>query len=56
MPPHEYRSIIKMNQDLMVFTLETACLKKINNGAYVINLDEYGGVGTYWIALFCSRN
>ena len=24
--------------------------------AYVINLDEYANGGTYWIALFCSRN
>ena len=29
--------------------------EKIKNGAYVINLDEYADVGTYWIALFCSR-
>ena len=30
--------------------------KKINDGAYVINLDEYPNVGTHWIALFCNRN
>ena len=30
--------------------------KKIKDGVYVINLDEYTDVGTYWIALFCSRN
>ena len=30
--------------------------KNIRNGAYVINLDEYVDVGTYWIALFCNRN
>ena len=30
--------------------------KKIKDGAYVINLDEYADVGTYWIALFCKRN
>ena len=30
--------------------------EKINDGAYVINLDEYGDVGTHWIALFCRRN
>ena len=29
---------------------------KIKDGAYVINLDEYTGVGTHWIALFCNRN
>ena len=30
--------------------------KKIEDGAYVINLDEYADVGTHWIALFCNRN
>ena len=30
--------------------------KKIKNGAYVINLDEYGHVGTHWTALFCNRS
>ena len=30
--------------------------KKIKDGAYVINLDEYGDVGTHWIALFCNRS
>ena len=30
--------------------------KKIKDGAYVINLDEYVDVGTHWIALFCNRS
>ena len=30
--------------------------KKIKDGAYVINLDEYADVGAHWIALFCNRN
>ena len=30
--------------------------KKIKDGSYVINLDEYKDVGTHWIALFCKRN
>ena len=30
--------------------------KKIKDGAYVINLDEYGDVGTHWIALFWKKN
>ena len=30
--------------------------KKIKDGAYVINLDEYADVGTHWIALFCKRS
>ena len=31
-------------------------LLKINNGAYVTNLDEYADIGTHWITLFCKRN
>ena len=31
-------------------------LKKIKDGAYIINLDEYADVGTHWIALFCKKN
>ena len=30
--------------------------KKIKDGTYVINLDEYADVGTHWIALFCNKN
>ena len=30
--------------------------KKIKDGACVINLDEYAGVGTHWIVLFCNRS
>ena len=30
--------------------------KKIKDGTYVINLNEYADVGTHWIALFCNRN
>ena len=29
--------------------------KKIKDGAYVINLDEYADVGTHWIALFYNK-
>ena len=30
--------------------------KKVRDGAYVINLNEYVYVGTDWIAFFCNRN
>ena len=40
----------------MVFFREIICIKKIEDGAYVINLDEYADVGTHWIALFCNGN
>ena len=29
--------------------------KKIKDGAYVINLDEYADIGTYWIALVVTE-
>ena len=29
--------------------------KKIKDGLCVINLDEYGDVGTHWISLFCKK-
>ena len=47
---------MKMNQDLMVLFQETIYRKKIKNGAYVINLDEYADMDTHWIALFYNRN
>ena len=40
----------------MVFLQKVICLKKIKDGTYVINLDEFADVGTYRIALFCNRN
>ena len=30
--------------------------KKIKDGAYLINLDDYGNVDTHWIVLFCNRS
>ena len=30
--------------------------KKIKDGAYVINFDEYADVDTHWVALFCNRS
>ena len=42
-----------MNPDLSEFFQEI-CLKKIKDGAYLINFDEYAGVGTHSIALFCK--
>ena len=40
----------------MAFIQETIYLKKIKDGSYVINLDEYADVDTDWNALFCSKN
>ena len=30
--------------------------KKVKDGVYVLNLDEYADVGTRWITLFCNRS
>ena len=30
--------------------------EKKKDGTYVINLDEYAGIGTHWVALFCDRS
>ena len=30
--------------------------KKVKDGTYVINLDEYANVGTHWVALFCKKS
>ena len=38
-----------------VFSRNNLALK-IKDGAYVINLDKYAGVGTHWIVLFCNKN
>ena len=40
----------------MVFFQEIIYLKKIKDGAYIINLDEYADVDTHWIALFCKKH
>ena len=29
-------------------------LSKVKDGAYIINLDEYGSIGTHWIALYVN--
>ena len=31
-------------------------LPKTKDGAYVINLDEYSDIGTYWVALYARNN
>ena len=58
MPPHPSTNfeIQKYYQNEPVFLQEIIYLKKIKDGAYLINLDEYADVGTHWIPLFCSRN
>ena len=45
-----------MNPHLKEFVLEIIYLKKIKDGSYVINLDEYSDIGTYWIVLYALNN
>ena len=45
-----------MKQYLMQFFEEIIYRKKIKDGAYIINLDEYTHVGTHWMALFGNRS
>ena len=31
-------------------------LQKIKDGAYIMNLNEYSNIGTYWVALYIQNN
>ena len=60
MPPHpltnfEIQKYYKNEPRFNGVFLEIIYLKKIKDGAYIINLDEYSNVGTHWIALFCKK-
>ena len=61
LPPHrlinfEIQKYCENEPRLNVVFSKNNLPKKIKDGAYVINLDEYADVGTHWIALFCNRN
>ena len=51
----KYESIIRTTKFNGVYSRNNLP-KKIKDGAYVTNLDEYADVGTHRIALFCSRS
>ena len=60
MPPHlltnfeiqkYYKNLPKFNG---VYSRNS--LPKIEDGAYVRNLDEYEPIGTHWIALYVNEN
>ena len=60
MPPHrltnfeiqKYQNEPKFNGVFSRYNLPN----KINDGAYVINLDEYSDTGTHWISLHVKNN
>ena len=58
MPPHPLTNFeiqkYYENEHNGVFSINNLP-KKIKDGGYVINLDEYKDVGTHWIALFCKK-
>ena len=31
-------------------------IKKIKDGAYLVNLDKYSNIGTQWVALYAQNN
>ena len=39
-----------------VYSRDNVPNKKKDGGVYVINLDEYSDIGTYWIALYSLNN
>ena len=61
MPPHPlsnfeiqkyYQNELKFNG---VYSRDNLS-DEIQNGAFIINLDEYSDVGTHWVALYVSNN
>ena len=50
----KYIFIVKMSQDWLFSRNNLP--KKIKDGTYIINRDEYADVGTDWITLFCNGN
>ena len=70
MPPHPlinfeiqryYQNEPKFNgvysrDNLPKQSLKTKFNKKIKDGAYVINIDEYSDIGAHWIALYVKNN
>ena len=60
MPPHPLTNFYKQKyyQDERKFNgvYSRNNLPKKQDGAYVINLDEYKSIGTHWIALYENGN
>ena len=60
MPPHPLTNfeILKYYQNESKFNgvYSRDNLQKIKDEAYMINLDEYSDIGTYWVALYVQNN
>ena len=60
MPPHpltnfEIQKYYKNEPKFNGVFSRNNLFKKIKDGAYIVNLDEYANVSTHWIALFCKK-
>ena len=60
MPPHpltnfEIQKYYENEQKFNGVFSRDSLPKKIKDGGYIINLDEYADLGTPWIALFCKN-
>ena len=60
MPPHSLTNFeiqkYYQNQPRFNGVYSKDNLPKINDGAYVINLDKYSDIGTHWVALYVNNN
>ena len=56
MPPHPLINFEKKNYQNEKYNgvYSRNNLSKIKDGAYIINLDEYESIGTYWITLYVN--
>ena len=48
--------LISKNKPKFNFVYSRNNLPKINDGAYVINLDQYKSIGNHWLALYVNDN
>ena len=59
MPPHPltYLEIQKyyLNEPRFNGVYSRDNLPKINDGKYVININEYSDIGTHWVVLYASK-
>ena len=52
-PPFEIQKYYKNEPRFNGVFWRNNLFKRIKDRAYIINLNEYADIGTYWIALFC---
>ena len=55
MPPHPFTNF-EIQMYYQNEPKRNGVLHKIKDGLYVINLDDYGSIGTHWVALYVIAN